>query len=386
MKNDLKPLRILFILRDIRMGGVSKVLFQYMAALQKQEGIELTFISLYPIPEEWILDFLTTHHIEYIDGFVAPPGHKKTFFLIKWFRKIRGHYEKKALRNKIKKLTTAYDVLIDFAIPPCFSLIRHAQCPVFGWVHTNFPNFQENYVKKVELSAYKRLVCLTDAFKKDYTAAYPSHAEHIIRLYNPIDIDHAREAAQEDSPHKVEGPYFIAVQRLDKDKKVDAIITAFKRFYRTHPDYSLVIVGEGEMQPSLQRMAEGCPSIIFTGLVENPYPLIQGAQALILSSSIQLGEGLPVVLIEAQALGTLCISSDVQSGPAEILLEGKAGYLFEPESADSLYEVLEHTASEPGECADKIRVATEQLDRFRAENITATLIDEIRKVRSSHRD
>ena len=62
-------------------------------------------------------------------------------------------------------------------------------------------------------------------------------------------------------------------------------------------------------------------------------PYIKKSDVFILSS---LYEGLPNVLIEAQALKKIIISSNCKTGPNEILISGKAGYLFKNNNKNDL--------------------------------------------------
>ena len=380
MINPRKPIRALFVMRDICLGGVSKVAFQYLLALQQIDDFQLTLVSLYPISSDWARHFLDTHGIEYRDGLISDPGKKEVFFLLKWVRKIRCHLEKLLLPTKLRRMSASCDVVLDFALPACFRYIQHLKTPLFGWVHMSFSVFQRDMVKRVMLPKYRRLICLTDSFKADYGKAYPALSQQVIRLYNPVDADEMRRAAEEPAPQDIEGPYFIAVQRLSKDKDVGAVIRAFKRFLLKRPDFRLCIVGEGSERHKLEAQAKDCPHIIFTGLLYNPYPLLKGAEALILSSTRKHGEGLGYVLLEAQALGVLCISSDVKAGPSEILSEGQAGYLFEPESEDALYEAMCRAAGDEAAHRAMVQRATEQLERFRADRIAEELVQEIRHV------
>ena len=59
--------------------------------------------------------------------------------------------------------------------------------------------------------------------------------------------------------------------------------------------------------------------------VDNPYPLIKQTNLFVLSSKF---EGLPNVLLESLVLKKFIISSDCRTGPKEILLDGKGGFLF----------------------------------------------------------
>jgi len=66
---------------------------------------------------------------------------------------------------------------------------------------------------------------------------------------------------------------------------------------------------------------------------KNPYNFIKKANIFILSS---IYEGLPNVLLEAQYLKKILISSNCSTGPKEILLNGKAGFLFKNNNLNDL--------------------------------------------------
>lgn len=375
------PLRVLFILKNMAMGGISKVACQYIAALQKEPSIRLSVLILSSVRDKWALDFLSAHHINYQSGFLSETWTKKTFFLWKWVLKTRAHFQKKTMASKLSPILAAHDILLDFSSCESFPFIRHAGKPMLGWAHCNFATFQKNTAYKISLPEYTRIVGLTDDFCQAYRKAYPELAEKVIRLYNPIDVDAARQAAEEEPAVALSAPYFITVQRLDAlEKATHTVIAAFERFRKTHPEYQLCIVGDGPQRDELLAQAARVPHITFTGSIPNPMPLIKGAKALILSSAKQSREGLPTVLLEAQTLGVPAIAADVASGPADILLNGKAGYLFEAESVDSLYATLCHAVESPAESAEKVATATAQLGRFHAEKIIADLVSELHSI------
>lgn len=374
-----KPLRVLFILKNMAMGGISKVACQYMAALQKESTVKLSVLIFAPVRDAWAVDFFESHHIDYRDGFMLDTGTaKKRFFLCKWFLKARAHFQKKSLSKRIRNILEQNDILLDFSSLEAYRYIRRAGKPMVGWVHCNFPNFQNKIAHKIALPEYARIVGLTDDFCRVYRQAYPELAEKVIRLYNPIDVDAAHQAAEVQG-RDISSPCFVCIQRLDREKATDVVIRAFERFHRKRPEYKLYIVGDGSKRAELQSMTKN-EDVVFTGMLANPFPLLQKAYGLILSSTKEYGEGFPTVLVEAQALGVLAIAADVPSGPADILVSGKAGYLFEPESVDSLYAALCHAADSPAESAEKVATATAQLGRFRVENIIADLVRELHSI------
>ena len=97
----------------------------------------------------------------------------------------------------------------------------------------------------------------------------------------------------------------------------------------------------------------------------------------IFKSTTTVGEGFGNVLLEAQTVGTLAISSDVKSGPAEILMNGEAGVLFEPRNYQQLAQIMEDVIQHKEKYQSKIDCATQNLSRFDAKLIVQKLLNQI---------
>ena len=65
-------------------------------------------------------------------------------------------------------------------------------------------------------------------------------------------------------------------------------------------------------------------NIVLEGFVDNPYQYIKNADVFVLTS---LWEGFGNVIVESLALGTQVVSTDCDSGPNEILENGKYGFM-----------------------------------------------------------
>jgi glycosyltransferase involved in cell wall biosynthesis len=157
-------------------------------------------------------------------------------------------------------------------------------------------------------------------------------------IYNPIDLDHIKKAAQEKANNDLPrgGPIIISCGRLAKPKGFEYLIKAFQRVKNNYSDAQLLILGQGELKDSLQELARALDikdSVHFLGFKENPFKYIARADIFVLSS---LWEGLPTALIEAMACGTPVVSTDCPSGPKEILENGKHGKLVKTENVGSL--------------------------------------------------
>ena len=154
----------------------------------------------------------------------------------------------------------------------------------------------------------------------------------------------------------------VAVGRVDANKNHEMIIRAFAGLAEKYPDYRLVIYGEGDLRPSLLRMAEKMglkDRVRLPGSISDVASAIYKASFFVLSS---YSEGMPNTLIEAMALGIPSISTDCPcGGPAELIEDGVNGYLIEPGDWEKLQDILQKLVDDPrlaqkvGENAAKIQ-------------------------------
>ena len=97
-----------------------------------------------------------------------------------------------------------------------------------------------------------------------------------------------------------------------------------------------VILGSGNQEDIIKKMIYKYKldkKVKMISHKNNPYPYIKQSNILVLCS---FHEGLPNVLIESAVLKTFVISSNCQTGPKEILLNGRAGALFEVSNSKHL--------------------------------------------------
>ena len=77
-----------------------------------------------------------------------------------------------------------------------------------------------------------------------------------------------------------------------------------------------------------------------------------------------LFEGLPNVLLEAQVLKKFIISSNCPTGPREILLNGRAGFLFDVGDYKKLSKLILEYSKNKNLLSKKIIIGYKNLQRF----------------------
>lgn len=130
-------------------------------------------------------------------------------------------------------------------------------------------------------------------------------------------------------------PLVLGVGELSERKDFATLIRAFARL-PVDRSCRLMILGEGrrrrELQDLILELGIG-PRVALPGFVANPYPYMARAAVFVSSSR---WEGMPIVLIEALALGTPCVACDCPSGPREVLDDGRVGPLVPPGDDEAL--------------------------------------------------
>ncbi len=133
-----------------------------------------------------------------------------------------------------------------------------------------------------------------------------------------------------------------AVGRLDAMKGFDVLIRAVSRL----SDVRVVIVGEGDERPRLERLATErgiSDRVSMPGWDDNPRVRLPEFDAFALPSR---SEGFPLALVEAMLAGLPVVASRVGS-VAEALNEGKGGLLVEPDDVEGLARALARLRDDP---------------------------------------
>ena len=109
----------------------------------------------------------------------------------------------------------------------------------------------------------------------------------------------------------------VSVGRFVEQKGYDVLINAFGLVYKDHPEYKLVIYGDGPLRQEYETLvnALGLTNVVeMPGLIDNAPETIKGDGIFVLSSVF---EGIPNTMIEAMSVGLPVVATDcTPGGPA----------------------------------------------------------------------
>ncbi|MBM6699650.1 glycosyltransferase family 4 protein [Bifidobacterium pullorum subsp. saeculare] len=221
-----------------------------------------------------------------------------------------------------------FDVLVDIdGILDMYSLPvkRATGVKVVSWEHFNYlQNPSVPYRKLTRRWAARSadaIVTLTEADRKLY--------ERYLKLRCPIvAIPNPMTAVEPEPVYDADSHLIISSGRLTYQKGFDMAVDAAARVLPGHPDWTWVILGEGEDRPMLERkIAEAGLEgrLILQGRVENMDDWYRKAAMFVLTSRF---EGLPMVLLEAKAHRLPIVSFDCPTGPSDIIEDGVNGVLI----------------------------------------------------------
>jgi glycosyltransferase involved in cell wall biosynthesis len=171
----------------------------------------------------------------------------------------------------------------------------------------------------------------------------PQHWEkmHVVRCGVPFDRLPLRE------PEGRNATTLICVGRLSPEKGQAGLLRAFAQVRERHKGLKLRLVGDGPERSALEALAVELglgDDISFLGRMTEADALAEIARSdiLVLPSFM---EGLPIVLMEAMALGVPVVASRV-AGIPELVEDGVGGLLFAPSDWNDLARSIEKLISD----------------------------------------
>ncbi|MDO4430226.1 MAG: glycosyltransferase [Lonepinella koalarum] len=378
-------MKVLFLHKWLLMGGIERILINYLKLLSNDKNISINVLIAYDtsnnVFHKEIPSNINIYYIfdkEYFNhSLLIYQNRKKSLKknLINKFYKIK---EKYLCRKKTHQFITDnnYDIIINFSDHfDNYLKFNQLNIPIIRWQHlAPNPNEEIPYKKIKILRKYRKIITICDEMKKEMRKITNFPNEKYAILFNPIGFDNVIELSNK----KMElinnnEEYIIQVARLDKIKRHEDLINIYYELSKKGIKEKLYILGYGKEYENLKSLInklELNDKCILLGEVKNPYPYIKNAKLFLHTSE---REGLPTVLLESLILNTPVISTDCPTGPKEILSFG-AGKLIPLGNQEKFIKEAFNLLTNPEQleaCKGKI---PDTLSHFSEENIKKQFI------------
>lgn len=307
--------KICFFSGDItNSGGTERVGTIIANELSKNVGYSISFVSLVEKNEHSFFEI--SENISRYSLFEQPirglPNiHRICYRLIKLIQKEQ------------------FDVIIDIdGILDMYSLIAKlfTKVKVISWEHFNYYQHpvvgHRKYTRWLAGRFADAIVTLTEEDKGYYLENLKIKCP-IQAIYNPImGLENIKEY---DEASKM----ILSVGRLTHQKGFDMLVEVAKDVLYKHPDWTWIILGEGEERPLLEQKIKDYQlekRLILKGNVSNVEDYYAMTGIFVLTSRY---EGLPMTLLETKPYQLPVVSFDIKTGPRECIINGENGYLID---------------------------------------------------------
>lgn len=171
-----------------------------------------------------------------------------------------------------------------------------------------------------------RLVAVGRQVRDDLLAAGVGRPEQYVVVAPGVDVGSppSREEARRALGLDPSSPVVAFVARLTQVKRPDRMVETAGRLVERFPDLTVLVVGEGELLEETRRQAAPLGGHVrFLGWRPDVETVYAAADVTLLTSD---NEGMPVSLIEASAVGSPAVTTDVGSA-SEVVRDGATGFV-----------------------------------------------------------
>lgn len=291
--------RFLFVIPTARIGGAERVMFNLVTyLLEQQKDVTLVTMSQGKQPNGWT-------QLEKYNNFHWIVGKYKseksslipiTARLLSLNTKFKydyifsSHTHVNSYLSSLRKLGLFKESL----------LISRESFSVFE-TYTDYKSILFKQIYRYLYGSQDLLICQTESMKNSLVQKLgfePVRKTKVIP--NPVNLDYIKSNITSTAKEKI----IIACGRLTEIKQFDLLIDAFYHFSKTHPEYKLVILGDGMLRDKLEtqiNLLDISNRVMLLGRTANPFQWFAKSEIGIIASK---REGFPNVLLEMMASGT----------------------------------------------------------------------------------
>jgi glycosyltransferase involved in cell wall biosynthesis len=194
----------------------------------------------------------------------------------------------------------------------------------------------------------ERIIAVSEASRQRMLATQPLPAKKITVIPNGVRVPEVRRdaalRARQELGIAPETLVVGGVGQLIPRKAFDRLVEALAVLTPQFPAVTCVLVGEGPERERLTRLArERGVRLVLPGYRPDPYPALASFDVAVLPS---LAEGMPLVVLEAMALGVSCVATPA-AGTAELIEPEASGLLVPANDVPALASALQRLLEDP---------------------------------------
>lgn len=339
-------MKILFVIRDMVIGGAGKQLALTANALS-EKGHEVYIYSYFGGENKHKLNPC----VNYIAQDPIPDSKLKEYL-----------WAVPHIRKQMKKIKP--DIAISWRCNAgCFTVLAALGLPI----KTVFSERSDPYTETsllLKISAFFCNFSSAGIFQTEPVQKYYKRlTSRSIVIHNPFD---PQIGNQENIPLQKRKKEIVHIARMMiVQKRQDVMLNAFKIFLQKHPDYILSFYGDGLDFQKVQSQAQTLgleKNIIFHGDVVGASKKIGSAKMLVLTSDY---EGIPNVIMEAFAMGVPVVSTDCSPGGARVLInDGENGFITPTGDAQAIAAKMDAIVDNEERATNFITKGKEKLLQF----------------------
>jgi glycosyltransferase involved in cell wall biosynthesis len=350
-----KPIRLLYWTEFFwpTIGGVETLAAQVIPVLKKR-GYDITVVTTqqFDYPEHEVVDETTIHRLPFHE--VLRSRDPEAFIRLR--RRIAS------IRDDV-----APDLIHANLYGPSIALHlesnRRAPIPTVVAIHADFS--ESGGMGGIVHRAFDEAAWVTavsDATLGDIRSMFPEIQDKSSRIYNGLTA-----GTTEPTPMPAGPPHILCIGRLIREKGFDVALDAFANVRESFPDARLTVAGDGPERPALEEQAKSLgldSAVTFSGWVEpgSVFDLISRSTVMAVPSRWREPFGL--VAIEAALMARPIVAART-GGLAEVVIDGKTGYLVDKENPLALADRLKLLLSQPRLAEDLGQAARKDtIERF----------------------
>ena len=304
-------IKILFIHHRLTCGGAEQALFDLVNLLDKTK-FDISVLTLYE-GGIWEQKFRNAGIKLYYDHSCQIKSSNPLVKAQNFVKRCRiRHARKRNGHNLVKHcFPQSFDIIVSYLVwnteEAGFCKGAKSLRYIHGDVNTN--PFYHDYIQNSLhlLQKYDQFICVSQNALNSFVSLTKLHNTQLV--LNPIDRDRILRLSREKTDLDSGLPRVCAVGRLTDEKGFERLIRIHKNLLQKGYPHRLLIVGDGpdrDLLRSLVSQLDVESSVTLAGYSDNPYKYMANSDFLVCSS---FTEGLPVVAMEALALGVPLVSA-----------------------------------------------------------------------------